>query len=68
VELPDRYTGKGNAKTQKSAIKIVEIGPRAQLELFKVEHGMCEGDILYHKFETKTAEEAASTKARVSFF
>jgi len=65
IVLPDRYHGKGNAQSQQSAIKLIELGPRICLELYKVEQGLCEGDILYHKYESKTPEEAAATKARV---
>mmetsp|Transcript_8502 Transcript_8502/g.12688 ORF Transcript_8502/g.12688 Transcript_8502/m.12688 type:complete len:423 (-) Transcript_8502:118-1386(-) len=65
VELSERYVGSGNGASQQSAMKLTELGPRATLELFKVEKGMCEGDVLYHKFEQKTAAEAAATKARV---
>jgi hypothetical protein len=32
--------GKGNHKSQKSALKLVEIGPRLSLELIKVEKGI----------------------------
>jgi ribosome biogenesis protein SSF1/2 len=64
VVLPDRYIGKGNAKTQQSAMKLSELGPRITMELFKVEQGLAEGDILYHKFEQKSAAEAAALKAR----
>jgi ribosome biogenesis protein SSF1/2 len=64
VVLPERFLGKGNAKSQQSAIKLVELGPRVSLELYKVERGLCEGDVLYHKFETKSAEEAAQLKKR----
>jgi ribosome biogenesis protein SSF1/2 len=46
-------------------MKLIELGPRMNLELFKVENGMCEGDVLYHKFETKSQEEILRTKARV---
>lgn len=48
-------------------MKLTELGPRLNLELFKVESGLCEGDILYHKFQTKTPEEAERTKKRVSY-
>jgi ribosome biogenesis protein SSF1/2 len=65
VELPDRYIGIGNAKSQKCAIKLIEIGPRLTLELFKVERGLTEGDILYHKYQTKTPEEAEAIKIRI---
>jgi ribosome biogenesis protein SSF1/2 len=65
VTLPERYVGRGNAKAQLSAMKLVELGPRMTMELFKVEQGVNEGDILYHKFVHKTPEEAAAIKARI---
>jgi ribosome biogenesis protein SSF1/2 len=65
VVLPDKFKGTGNERSQKSAIKLTELGPRMTLELFKVESGLCEGDILFHKFQTKTPEEARQTKERV---
>ena len=65
VKLPDRYIGRGNAKNQQSAIKLVELGPRITMELFKVERGLGVGDILYHKDHYKTPEEAAATKKRI---
>lgn len=65
VVLPERFRGRGNDKAQQSAIKLVELGPRLTMELFKVEAGMCEGDILYHKFESKSEEDAMKTKQKV---
>jgi ribosome biogenesis protein SSF1/2 len=65
VTLPDRYVGRGNAKSQLSAMKLIELGPRLTLELYKVQQGLNEGDILYHKFVKKSSEEAAATKARI---
>lgn len=65
VTLPDQYIGRGNVKSQMSAMKLVELGPRISLELYKVEQEVNEGDILYHKFVQKSAEEAAANKAKV---
>jgi ribosome biogenesis protein SSF1/2 len=65
VTLPDRFIGKGNAKAQQSAMKLTELGPRLTLEIFKVEQGVNEGDVLYHKFVQKTPAEAAQIKAKV---
>jgi ribosome biogenesis protein SSF1/2 len=65
VILPDNFIGKGNIKSQQSSIKLSEIGPRLTLELFKVERGLCEGDVLYHKHENKTPEDAARIKQKV---
>jgi ribosome biogenesis protein SSF1/2 len=65
VVLSDRYLGKGNVQSQQSAMKLAELGPRITMEIFKVENGVGEGDIIYHKYEQKTEEEAARLKARV---
>jgi hypothetical protein len=67
VTLPERFIGKGNAAAQQSAMKLTELGPRMTLELFKVEQGVNEGDVLYHKFVHKSREEAAKIKSKVHF-
>lgn len=64
VQLCDRYVGKGNAKAQKSALKLVELGPRLSMELVKVEKGLGSGDIMYHAHVHKSPEEAAELKER----
>lgn len=46
-------------------MKLSEIGPRMTMELFKVEQGVNEGDVLYHKFVQKDPVEAAKTKKKV---
>lgn len=65
VTLAEDYVGKGNKKSQLSAMKLVEIGPRLSLELYKVEQEVCEGDILYHKFNEKDPLQAAASRAKV---
>ena len=60
--------GKGNAKSQQSSMKLSELGPRITMELYKVEKGLAEGDVLYHKFEQKTAAEASALKLKVCHF
>jgi ribosome biogenesis protein SSF1/2 len=65
VTLPERFVGKGNGKSQQSAMKLSELGPRLTLEIFKVEQGVNEGDILYHKFVQKTRDEATKTKQKL---
>ncbi len=37
VVLPQRMRGRGNHESQKSAVKLSELGPRLTLRLFKVE-------------------------------
>ena len=62
--------GKGAAQGnvpsgQQSRVKLIEIGPRLTLELFRVEAGLCAGDVLYHRYVTKSAQEARALKERV---
>jgi ribosome biogenesis protein SSF1/2 len=64
VQLPQHYVGRGNGKSQTSALKLVELGPRLRLELIKVEKGLGSGDVLYHAHISKTPEEAAVLKQR----
>jgi len=58
VELAQNYTGRGNRGQSKSALKLVELGPRLSMQLIKVEQGLGEGNIMYHAFIQKTPEEA----------
>ncbi|KAJ0411307.1 hypothetical protein ATCC90586_005716 [Pythium insidiosum] len=64
VTLPDSFRGRGNQKSQKSAVRLTEVGPRLTLQLTKVEREVCEGDVLFHRFVSKTPEEAAELKAK----
>lgn len=64
ISLPDDFQGRGNKKSEKSAIRLHELGPRLSLQLSKVEREICEGDILYHAFNEKAPEAAAEDKAR----
>eukprot|EP00903_Cladosiphon_okamuranus_P016672 g15373.t1 len=65
ITLPDDYVGRGNVKSQKSSIRLQELGPRLSLELMKVERGLCEGEVLYHSYVTKTAEEITAQRVKV---
>lgn len=65
VVLPQKYAGRGNAKAQKSALKLVELGPRLRLHLTKVERGLDGGDIMYHAHVHKTPEEVKAMKERI---
>jgi ribosome biogenesis protein SSF1/2 len=38
-------------------VKLVELGPRIKMQLIKIEEGLCEGEVLYHKIVDKTPEE-----------
>jgi len=65
VVLPQRYSGKGNAKSQKSALKLVELGPRLRLKLTKVERGMAGGDVMYHAYVQKDPKEIKEQRERI---
>lgn len=43
---------------------VVQIGPRMDLEMVKIEQGICDGMVLYHKHVTKSLEEVAETERR----
>jgi ribosome biogenesis protein SSF1/2 len=58
VELAQNYTGRGNKGQSKSALKLVELGPRLSMELIKVEQGLGDGNVMFHAFVHKTEEEA----------
>eukprot|EP00579_Thalassiosira_antarctica_P010656 CAMPEP_0201910738 /NCGR_PEP_ID=MMETSP0903-20130614/1998_1 /ASSEMBLY_ACC=CAM_ASM_000552 /TAXON_ID=420261 /ORGANISM="Thalassiosira antarctica, Strain CCMP982" /LENGTH=449 /DNA_ID=CAMNT_0048445409 /DNA_START=110 /DNA_END=1459 /DNA_ORIENTATION=- len=64
VVLPGKYRGKGNNPSQKSALKLVEIGPRLRLKLYKVERALASGDVMYHAYVHKTPSEIAALKSR----
>jgi len=58
VQLAQNYVGKGNKSQGKSALKLVELGPRLCLELIKVEQGLSSGNVMFHAHIKKTPEEA----------
>lgn len=64
VILPQKVRGRGNIKSGQSAIRLTEMGPRFQLELLKIEEGVCDGEVLYHKYESRTTEEVKKMKKK----
>ncbi|XP_078604528.1 suppressor of SWI4 1 homolog isoform X1 [Branchiostoma floridae x Branchiostoma japonicum] len=64
VDLPQQVAGRGNEASQKSAIRLTEIGPRLRLQLVKIEEGLCGGDVIFHQFVTKSAKEIEELKER----
>ncbi|XP_038046395.1 suppressor of SWI4 1 homolog isoform X2 [Patiria miniata] len=62
VTVPQSMSSRGNIAAQKSAIRLVEIGPRMQLQMVKIEEGMCEGEVMYHQFVQKTSQEIAEAR------
>ena len=41
--------GRANVQNTQSSIKLKELGPRMELEVTKLEEGVCTGQVLYHK-------------------
>ena len=50
VTLAHDFLGKINKKADQRAIRLSEIGPRMELQLVKVQSGLCDGEILFHEF------------------
>ncbi|XP_027404370.1 suppressor of SWI4 1 homolog [Bos indicus x Bos taurus] len=57
TELPQAVAGRGNMRAQQSAVRLTEIGPRMTLELIKIQEGVGEGNVLFHRLVHKTEEE-----------
>lgn len=57
--------GVGNRKGKRSAVKLVELGPRLCLKLLKVEDGLFEGETTYHRFQTRTEAEVSAQRQQV---
>ena len=45
---------KREGEPQQRAIRLHEIGPRLRLELIKIEEGICNGKVLYHRYVQKS--------------
>ena len=54
VEIRAPSVKQESSGTQQRAIRLTEIGPRLRLELVKIEEGMCDGKVLYHRYVHKT--------------
>jgi ribosome biogenesis protein SSF1/2 len=62
VVLPQDFAGRGNVRSQASAIKLAEVGPRLTLSLLKVEQDVCGGEVLYHSIVSKTPSQVAALR------
>ncbi|RDD44434.1 Suppressor of SWI4 1-like protein [Trichoplax sp. H2] len=65
VTLPQAISGRGNIKSQQSAIRLTELGPRMTFNLIKIEEGVCTGNVLYHQYVTKTKFEIDAIKSKL---
>ena len=65
VVLPQKLAGRGNLKSNRSVIRLTELGPRVELQLVKIEDGLGDGEVLYHSYVQKTAAEKKELRERV---
>lgn len=65
VVLSQKYSGKGNSKAHKSALKLVELGPRLRMKLTKVERGLATGDVMYHSYVKKDLKEVKAQREKI---
>ena len=56
---------RGSGGPKQSRIRLSEVGPRLELEVVKVEEGLCGGRVLYHRYVKKSAKEAAAQESEV---
>ncbi|EFJ48848.1 hypothetical protein VOLCADRAFT_60049, partial [Volvox carteri f. nagariensis] len=56
--------GRGNVASRQSRVRLHELGPRMDLELVKIEEGLCDGAVLFHAHVNKTREEVAELADR----
>ncbi|KAI7694772.1 hypothetical protein SSS_02378 [Sarcoptes scabiei] len=45
--------------------RLYELGPRIRLKLIKIEDGIMSGEVLFHSYVTKTAEEIKEQKQKI---
>lgn len=62
ISLPQTMKGAGMNRTNKTAVRLNEIGPRLTMQLQKVEQGLCEGDVLYHSIIKRSKKEIQQQK------
>ncbi|KAJ3188859.1 hypothetical protein HDU85_004573 [Gaertneriomyces sp. JEL0708] len=64
VTLSQNYVGRGNRRSEQRAIRLVEMGPRIQMSLLKIQAGLCDGEVLHHSIVQKTAAEIKAQTQR----
>ncbi|VDK59018.1 unnamed protein product [Cylicostephanus goldi] len=63
IILPQNISEQGGTvRGEKSHVRLMEIGPRLKLELLKIEDGIDEGEVLYHRLVQKTGAELEMLK------
>ena len=49
VTLPQAVSSRGNLPQEQSAIRLIELGPRINMKLIKIEEGLFDGEVMYHR-------------------
>ncbi|TRY74758.1 hypothetical protein TCAL_00734 [Tigriopus californicus] len=62
VTLPQAVSSRGNLASQQSSVRLVELGPRITMELYKIEEGLLDGEVLFHSQVEKTEEEKSAIR------
>ena len=57
-------TNSTRSHVEKRAVKLVEIGPRLRLRMYKVEEGVCEGRVMWHDIISKSKKEEKELDAK----
>ncbi|EGG21091.1 brix domain-containing protein [Cavenderia fasciculata] len=64
IDIDHNVLRKGTKSNTKS-IRLTELGPRLTLDLIKVEDNLYSGEVLFHKYYTKTEEQLHEQKIRL---
>ncbi|GFQ87954.1 suppressor of SWI4 1 homolog [Trichonephila clavata] len=64
VTLPQPISTRGNIVSEKSAVRLYELGPRIKIQLIKIEEGLMDGAVLYHEFKTQEEIKAMTDKIK----
>ncbi|KAK0428459.1 hypothetical protein QR680_010820 [Steinernema hermaphroditum] len=65
VELTQDLASRGCKAGLKTNLRLIELGPRMKMQLYKVYEGVDEGEMLYHAYVKKSSEEIAALRARL---
>jgi len=65
VMLSQPISSRGNITSEKSAIRLYEIGPRMKLQLIKIEEGLMSGEVMFHEFIKRSPEEIKALKEKI---
>lgn len=67
VRLAGDYVGRGNrgkgVRGDKRAVRLVELGPRMEMGLVKIEEGVGEGEVLFHEMSKYCAVELSRARS-----